>query len=351
MTSKIKILNKLSIFLTLSTLVLVVVTNEPAAKAAELSNRSVTISSASPLAVTNETYQFFVQNIYTMGSIVFEFCSNSPLIYEPCTAPTGLDVSGANLISQTGNTGFSIDSATTTANKLVISRAPLNTAVITTAYQFSNIINPSAGGATTFVRISTYASNDGSGNYTDNGTVAFATENIFDVGASVPPFLKICVGITVAPDCSSISGDTLNLGILSPNHANAGQSQFASGSNSATGYTVYSLGTTMTSGNNIIPALAFPSANFPGTGQFGINLRVNLSPPVGQDPVGTGTATPTANYNTPNRYMFSDGDSVAITSIPSDYNRMTVSYLVNIPPNQLPGVYSTTITYLAVAQF
>jgi hypothetical protein len=30
---------------------------------------------------------------------------------------------------------------------------------------------------------------------------------------------------------------------------------------------------------------------------------------------------------------------------------MTVSYLVNVPSNQPPGVYATTITYVATVQF
>lgn len=346
-----KKLNKLSIVALLLLGCVVLLINTPLTEAAELSNRSVQISSAVPSAVTTEAYQFFVPTVTTIGSIVFEYCSNSPIITVACTAPAGLDVSSANLVSQSGNTGFNIDNADTTVNKLVISRAPLNAAVITTTYGFSNITNPSAGGATTFVRISTYATTNGSGSYTDNGSVAFATETIFNIGVAVPPFLKLCVGITVSPNCSSAVGDTINLGILSSTNANAGQSQFAIGTNSITGYAVYSLGTTMTSGNNIIPALVIPTTNFPGTGQFGINLRANLSPPIGEDPVGLGTATPTANYNTPNRFMFLNGDSIALASLPSDYNRMTVSYLVNVPASQFPGVYSTTVTYLAVAQF
>jgi hypothetical protein len=319
--------------------------------AQDLSNMSVRISTAVPSATANHTFQFFVPTPTTVGSMAFEYCSNSSLIDDPCSVPAGLDVSGTVIANQSGNTGFSVDSADTTANKLVISRPPLNASVIDTNYVFNNIINPSAAGSTTFVRIFTYASTDGSGSFTDNGAVAFATESIFNVGAYVPPFLQLCVGITVAPDCSSALGDSINLGILSSSHANAGQSQFATGTNSPSGYIIYSLGTTMTSGNNIIPALAIPTTNFPGTGQFGINLRANLSPPIGQDPVGLGTAVPTSNYNTPNRFMFSNGDSIVTSSLPTDYNRMTVSYLVNVPSNQIPGVYSTTITYLVVAQF
>ena len=322
------------------------------AEAAELQDRSISLSTAVPSATAIHSFGFTYQSSGLLGSIVFEYCDNSPLFDQPCTAPAGLDVSAANLDSQSGNDGFLIDPTDTTANKLVISRVPAAASAVTpSAYSFSNITNPSAAGQTVFVRISSYASDGGSGGVIDSGAVAFVTASRFTIGAFVPPFLRLCVGLSVSPDCSSISGDSIDLGTLSARRANAGQSQFAAGSNSPSGYNIFSLGTTMTSGNNVIPALNAPAANFPGSGQFGINLRANLSPAVGQDPVGLGTATPTANYDTPNRFMYADGDTVATVPIPSNYNQMTVSYLVNVPASQPPGVYSTTITYLAVAQF
>jgi hypothetical protein len=155
----------------------------------------------------------------------------------------------------------------------------------------------------------------------------------------------------VAPNCSSVSGDTVDLGTLSFSQATAGTSQFSAGTNSPSGYSVFGLGTTMTSGNNTIPSLSFASASTPGQGQFGMNLRANISPAVGSDPVGTGIATPATNYDQPNKFTFKSGDTLVSSPQPSDYNRMTVSYLANIPSSQQPGVYSTTITYQATAQF
>ncbi len=333
-------------------LILALIFNVSIVRAAELQNRSVQLSTAVPSVVATHSFGFIYQTIGLLGSIDFEYCDNSPILTETCTAPPGLDVTSANLDSQSGNEGFSIDAVDTTANKIVISRIPSQASALTpSTYVFSNIMNPSTPGQTVFVRISSYASTNGSGSIIDSGAVAFVIATRFTVGAYVPPFLQLCVGITVTPNCSSISGDTVDLGVLSAIHANAGQSQFATGTNSPTGYMIYSLGTTMTSGNNIIPALTFPSSSFPGSGQFGINLRANLSPPIGEDPVGTGVASPTPNYNIPNRFMFADGDSIVTAPQPSDYNRMTVSYLVNVPSSQPVGVYSTTITYLAVAQF
>lgn len=316
-----------------------------------LSNRSVTISSGSPSAVVTHTFRFDIPTTSLVGSIVFDYCANNPYFADPCTAPPSIDVSNAVLANQTGNTGFSIDNADTTTSQLVITRLSAPGLVTPNSYVFSNIINPSNAGQPTYVRISTHASTDGSGPAEDTGAVAFAVQTAFEVDTFVPPFLQICVGITVAPDCSSTVGDSLDLGILSSQHANFGQSQFAVATNDINGYTVFALGNTMTSGNNIIQSLALPTVSFPGTPQFGMNLRANLIPPVGQDPVGLGTGVPNANYNFPNKFIFNDGDSIASSPLTTNYNRMTVSYLVNVPSNQAPGVYVTTITYAATAQF
>lgn len=321
------------------------------AAAQPLDNRSVSLGNATASAVDSYSFSFTVPTNSSLGSIVFEYCSNSPIFSDSCTPPAGLDSSNPTLVNQTGNIGFTVDSADTTANQIVLSRPASAGIQIASIYDFDNITNPSASGATTFVRISLHSSLDGSGPANDQGSVAFVTASQFSVGAFVPPFLKMCVGITVSPTCASVSGDSINLGNLSSGHASAGQSQFSAGTNSPTGYAVYGLGTTMTSGNNFIWALNIPSTSFPGTGQFGLNLRANLSPAVGADPIGLGVATPTANYNTPNRFMFSNGDMLAQSTSPSDYNRMTVSYLVNVPGSQPSGVYSTTITFQAVAQF
>jgi hypothetical protein len=331
-------------------LLLVITVSRPAA-AITITNRSITLGSYTPSAVTNENFQFTLPTTADVGSIVLEYCSNSPSFYLSCVAPTGLDVSAATLTTQSGNVGFSIDTADGNANHLVLSRPVTPGTVLPNQYIFNNITSPSTPGETVFVKISTHDTTDGSGPNQDTGAVAFAVQSIFNVNAFVPPFLQMCVGVTVAPDCSSTVGDSVDLGILSSTVANKGKSQFAVATNDITGYVVFVLGPTLTSGSNIIPALPSPAASFPGTGQFGINLRANLIPPVGQDPVGIGTGIPAANYNIPNRFTYNDGDSITTSTLPSDYNRMTVSYLVNVPKKQSPGIYSSTFTYVATVEF
>lgn len=331
---------------------LALVVDSPAlVQALELQNRSVQLSDYEPSAVSNYSFQFFVPTINTIGSIVFQYCTNSALLDDVCNAPPGIDVTPAAITSQSGNTGFSVNGADSSSNRLVITRAPLAGSIIATTFAFSGITNPSVGATTIFVRISTHASTNGSGAVVDSGGVAYVTASPLNVAAYVPPYLKFCVGLSVATDCSSMSGDSIELGILSANQAGVGQSQFSTGTNDPSGYVIFALGTTMTSGNNIIPALASPTPSFPGNSQFGINLRANSNPASGQDPVGVGTGAPTANYGIQNQFEFNPGDVIAISSLPTDYNRMTVSYLVNIGHAQPLGVYSTTITYVATVQF
>lgn len=323
----------------------------PPAIASQLTARSITMSNAIPSAIANHNFSFTYTSTSAIGSVAFEYCDNSPVFAYVCNPPAGLDVTAANLASQSGNTGFSINGVATTANKLVITRPPLAAAAVASTYNFTNITNPSTPNSAVFVRITTYATVDATGPYTDYGAVATAIISPFNIGASVPPFLRLCVGISVAVDCSVTANSTVDLGILRPSSARANQSQFAAGTNSITGYVVYILGTTMTSGNNSITALSSPTPSFPGNSQFGINLRANSNPSVGQNPSGSGTAIPAANYNTPNLFMLQSGDAIATDTIPSDFNRMTVSYMANIPSSQAPGIYSTTFTYLATAQF
>lgn len=341
----------LQLFLALLAAISIVVLSMGKANAELLTGRSIVVSTAVPSAIATHTFQFTYVSPNPVGSVVFEYCDNSPIFAFSCNAPAGLDVTPANLVNQTGNTGYSIDGADTTANKIVITRSAAAPVLVSSTYQFSNITNPSNASESEFVRISTYGSTDGSGPLIDSGAVAFATVSPFNVGANVPPFIKLCVAITVAPDCSSMSGDQVELGTLTTASVRAGTSQFAVGTNSVSGYIVFIQGTTMTSGNNSISALTTPTPSFPGNNQFGINLRNNSVPNIGSDPFGSGSGTVTPNYNTVNQYMLVSGDSIAQSTLPSNYNRMTVSYITNIKPSQPPGVYSTTCTYLSTANF
>lgn len=317
--------------------------------ALELPTRSVSIGTSRASVSTSYYFQFSTASTAVIGSIVLEFCANSPLFALACVPPTGLVTTSAVLTQQTGLTGFSID-AGSTVNKLILTRIAAIAGPTATTYTFGNILNPSVE-QSYFVRLSTHSSTDGSGSRVDDGAVVFVINEDIGTSAFVPPFLILCVGVSVAADCSSTSGSLVSLGELSSAQAKSVTTQFAVATNDVLGYVAYISGTTMTSGNNVIPAPTLPTGSSPGTSQFGINLRANSNPPVGLNPSGAGSGVPTTNYNSVNLFKFASGDSIASSTLSTDFNRFTVSYLTNISTTQAPGQYTTTMTYIAVVQF
>jgi len=211
-------------------------------------------------------------------------------------------------------------------------------------------MNPSAIGSF-FVRISTYQSVDASGTRLDYGSVVNSINQGVNISTEVPPILKFCVGLTLGDDCSTDSDSVVNLGDLKTNAVAKGSSQMIAATNAEFGLAIAVYGTSMTSGNNVIAPLINPTISAPGNAQFGLNVRKNTDPVVGQDPSGPGVVVPAARYDTPNRYAFTSGDLVATSPVATDSRKITASYIVNISPAQPPGVYTATLTYICTATF
>lgn len=322
----------------------------PSAQALSLGQRRVTLIDNEPSITTTYEFYFDIMTVSSIGSMEFEFCTNNPLSGTPCTPPVGFNATGASLAAQAGETGFSI-SGVSTANRLVLGRLPAVTSVGTKFYEFTNIINPSTPNQTVFVRLSTYPTNDGTGAFTDNGGVAFATSQTLTVNAYVPPFLILCVGVVVQPNCSTVTGTNISLGELSRNSATTATSQYGVATNDPLGYQTYSFGNTMTSGNNAIPGLATQSPSSPGSSQYGINIRANTNPVVGQNPAGAGSGVLSTQYDDSNLFKFQNGDLLASSIVSTDFNTYTISHLVNVSAAQPPGRYSTTMTVVGIASF
>jgi hypothetical protein len=317
-------------------------------EAASLLNKSVTIGNASVSAITDHKFQFDLNTSGPIGSIAFEYCE-SPLLDTPCVAPSGLDVSNAVILSQSGAQGFSIH-PNTVSNRIVITRGPAVDSG-TVSYDFGNIMNPDIPNHTTYVRITTYSNTDATGTYVDYGVTAFSVVPSLGVNVFVPPYLTFCAGVTVSLKCQSSSGVTIDVGDFSASRTSYTTTQFAGATNDNNGYNVSVLGTTLTSGNNTIDRMVSKSQSHVGTEQFGINLRDNSTPNVGHNKEGLGTLSAAAPYSSPNLFKFEPGAVIASSSAATEFNRMTVSYVININPDQPLGIYSTTLTYMAVASF
>jgi hypothetical protein len=297
-------------------------------------------------------YALALQKLGTgnIGSLKLEFCSSSAIPGAPCTAPPGLDASAASLVDQTGITDFSLLPSTSN-NVVVLSRVPAAVAQIPVSYTLTNVMNPSTSN-TYFLRIYVYPSNDGTGSSSASAGLAFSLTNPVSVNATVPPYLTFCTGTTIPIfDCSSATGSYIDFGELSSSRVSSGTAQMMTTTNAGGGYSIRVVGTSMTSGNNVINALDTPDTSRIGTSQFGLNLRNNSAPFVGAEPDGLGVGVAVAGYNNPDHYKFTSGDIVASAFQPDLYKRYTISYIVNVPKAQPPGIYVTTLTYICLANF
>lgn len=321
------------------------------ALAAEATNRSLKLSNAEANAI-DVSYQlsFHIPTVAVVGSIRLQICSNTPLLNDSCTPPTGFDASAVTIASQSGATNFNVSPIDSTTNEIVLTRPPTLQPVADAIIILQDIANPWNSGSY-YGRVFTYASSNGSGPYIDAGGMAFVIRPSLGVSTEVPPYITFCLGESITGfDCNTATEAFSDLGNLSPALTSAAQSQIVIATNAENGYSMWVAGMSMTSGSNVLTAMSGGPA-VKGTSQFGLNLRANSTPIVGQDPQGPGSAGITAAYNTPNNFRFSSGDVLATASAPDDYRKYTVSYIVNIPPNQPGGVYSTTLTYVSLANF
>ncbi len=321
------------------------------AATSQLQNRYDQMAHPTVSATTTHIVGFTVTDPTSIGSVVLEFCSNSPIDGIPCVPPAGFSMSSASLVAQTGETGFSIDPSST-ANRVLLTRTLAAPIGGPSTYRFDNVINPSSPG-TFYLRMSTYISTAGTGTSLQDGGTALAIVGGVSVAATVPPFLRFCVSVTITnQDCSSATSYLIDIGELKTTAANKASWEFVVATNAGFGYSITMVGTTLTSGNNVIPALATQASSQPGTSQFGVNLRSNSNPGIGAEPNGPGTGgVINAAYNSPNQFRFNSGDIVVSSTGVDDLHKFTTSFVANVSKSQPAGVYTTTISYICLANF
>lgn len=228
------------------------------ATAAQITARSLTISSAVPSA-TGVTYSFTftIPSTSQVQGLKLIACTNAVGTYVggTCTAPTGMTGAGngftnAAFGSQSGwqgATNFAVDNTgandcTPAGNVLCANRTDTTSQTATSrTISFTTIKNPSSTNTAFYVGIHTYSTNNYTvGGRVDFGATASAVTQTLTTNAAVAEVLNFCVGATtvddtttnVANDCSSVSGTSINLGTLdtsainiSPVNVNAGDNQ------------------------------------------------------------------------------------------------------------------------------
>lgn len=324
----------------------------PVGATTRFENRSLFMLDTEPSATTSYTFSLDYMTEEPVGSLNLLFCE-SPIPYDPCVTPAGLDVSGATLTDQTGEMGFSILQKTT--NRIVLTRAPtmISGSGSKSSYTFSGIVNPSDQTKSFSVRLNNYGSTDATGAFIDFGSVKGNVGAGILIETQVPPMLIFCVAGEVEQDCSDTNDNFFtDMGDMSDEQALTAQSQMAIGTNATGGFAITVAGASLTAGTNVVNELTTPTASIPGRNQFGINLVENSELNLGSDPEGPWTnAVPSTDYSQPNRFTYNSGDVIAYSPNVSLMRKFTVSYIVNVSPSLRAGVYTTTINYIASGRF
>jgi hypothetical protein len=354
------------------------------ASAAELQPRSLTLvgnthdgadagteldGATLPSGLVDHLFTFSVPSGTNVGSIKFEYCT---IASGTCTAPTGVDVTGATLGANSGAVS-GLAMGTKTTNSAILTRTPAAVTPGSVTVQLDSVVNPSVLG-TFFVRITTYSSNDATTGATDNGTVTASTAQAIEITGTMPESLIFCTGATVTANCATTTSGAITFNqLFSPTSTSYTTSQMAASTNAGDGYAITVNGTTLTSGANSIPAMAAAAAPSIGVSQFGMNLKENLTtldgnagtPDFGAELTVASDAIDykgqaLTGYNTADVYKYASGDVIANSGYdgasnntlgPTNSQIYTSSYIVNVAGNQYAGTYTTTLTYICTPTF
>lgn len=324
----------------------------PAGATTRFENRSLFMNNTNPGATTSYTISLDYMTPEPVGSLDLQFCM-SPVPYDPCVKPQGLNILQATLAAQAGEVGFSAQIISDT--HIILSRAPsmISGPGSKSSYTLANIVNPSGTAEAFSIRMRSHAATNATGPHIDFGSVRGDVNGGITITTQVPPMLIFCAAEQVDENCLSTNENYYtDMGTLANDGTLTAQSQFAVGTNATAGFAVTASGAPMTAGTNVIDGMQSPGVSQAGRNQFGINLVENSELNIGHNPEGTWlNAQPTADYAQPNVFKYVSGDVIASSPNVSLIKKFTVSYIVNVSPSLKAGVYTTTINYVASGRF
>lgn len=366
MTKKLMTLNYSKRLVAFAIAILIVLVNLAPMKvfAAELTSRSLALSTSAGNTAATWTFTFSGASSTILKGISFQICDAAS---GTCNTPGSWANTGAAYSTLTYNgssqSGWALDNAGAGGAQFlgIKNNAASNTSSNPIVATFTTVTNPNTTNASFYVRINTYSGN----NYTtavDSGVVAASTSQQITLTGTMDESLVFCTGASITgQNCGSVAGSSVNFGTFSSTSTRTGTSVFAASTNGSSGYTVTLNGTTLTcgacSGSPTISAMGSQSANGSpatssiGSSQFGVNFRANATPSVGTDKTGSGTANYGTNYGTVDNFRHFTGDTVASATGATNANTFTASYIVNVPGSQQAGTYTTTLTYICTAIF
>ena len=347
------------------------------ASAAQLLERSVALSSASTDA-TGVTYEVNFTAVNAAGAFVVDFCSNTPVIGQPCTAPAGMDVSAAS----SATPGFTDVDAS--ATHVVVAGSIAADDVVSVA--LNGITNPSEAGSL-YARILTYASDTDADGYTsedidsvgapiDDGSVAISITDTIGVSVDVLESLTFCVSKNVVGiNCADTEPPLVELGelidgdrVLTPTDVSEGVINAQISTNALGGAVVRLKSGTDCGGMkrpgvdpcDIAPAL--DDGIVAGQARFGVKAAASADTP-GADVLGTFQPASGSIYNSSTFALnYAENDITGVTSAfgdpfldtagaPASNKNVQLTFGASITDNTPAGVYSTSLNLIATGKF
>jgi hypothetical protein len=144
----------------------------------------------------------------------------------------------------------------------------------------------------------------------------------------------------------NVNNTNVNVGTLTTSTTATANATFTVKAYLAQGYVVTTVSPPPSNGGYTMQALSTPTASSTGVEQFGMNLRANSAPiTFGADPnqlpdPSFSFGQPESNYDTPNAYMYHQGDAIADSSTSSGDTEYTLSYIFNISHVTPGGTYT-----------
>lgn len=367
--------------------------------AGTLTSRKVTVASSASGSIstgaagsgtngaqTSHTFTF-TPSASTIGSIAFMYCT-TPFVNSTCTAPTGMDASTVSAVTEslsgaysiaTGQsltTGWFSGQSCTTANCIVIkaASATAETATpktVTFGASGGWIKNPTVNNDY-YVRIITF-SDTAFTTEVDEGATMFAITDEINITAKVQEKLNFSVANAPkdpSPGCAALdAGGAIDMGdpvnhVLDSGTAYDAHSYFRVSTNSANGTVIQYSGDTLKAGSTAINAPTTATASTIGTEQFGLGLDSGDATPFGYSM--TNLTQFASNYNLANgtitgatpsaKFLFSTASVTSPVTLVSSPGIITcdtgsVRYIANISTTTKPGIYKTSIAYIATPTY
>ena len=346
------------------------------AAAAQVTDRSLSLSSSSA-AATGVTYTINFTAVGGAGAFVLDFCSDSPVMGEVCTAPSGMNAAGA------ASTTSGFTDVTGSASKVIVVGAIGADDQVSVA--ISGITNPSAAGPL-YARIATFANEAAATAYTsetpgstvDEGGIATSITNSVGVSGAVLESLTFCVsGQAISANCTGTNSPVLKLGetvgdivALTPTAVSTGTINTQISTNAASGAVVRLKSNALNCGGllragapsacDIAPALT--SGISEGQAKFGVRTATATdTPAVGA--MGTYQPVTGSGYNdTTYALNYVSGNATGVTSIfgdpfldtnnaPANNKNMALTFGASVNNGTPAGTYSADLSLIATGKF